>query len=303
MRMLRFDLGRDEETGVEITVLHWFDAVILGIVEGLTEFLPVSSTGHMILTNELLGYGRETPEELKTFEIVIQFAAILAIAIVYRHQIYQVLGFRRTESTKTLSVDALPGRRLNIIHVLLGIVPPLAAAYLFRDPIKELGFQAEPVLWALVVGGIYMWISEALYDSGKIKRTTEMMDDITYRQALIIGCIQCVSALWPGFSRSGSTIAGGMLAGLSYRASADFSFFIAIPIMTAATGYELLDNLDQFRSGTLDAGFLLTGFAVSFVVAWIVVAAFLKALQKIKLKYFAWYRFALAALFYLFVIR
>lgn len=284
-------------------MLHWFDSIILGIVEGLTEFLPVSSTGHMILTNELLGYGQETPDQLKTFEIVIQFAAILAIAIVYRRQIFQVLGLRRKESARGLSVDSLSGRRLNLIHVLLGIVPPLAAAFLFRHQIKDLGFTTTPVLWALVAGGIYMWISEAIYDSGKIKRTTESMEDITYKQAFIIGCIQCVSALWPGFSRSGSTIAGGMLCGLSYRASADFSFFIAIPIMTAATGYELLDNLDQFRSGTIDVGFLLTGFVVSFVVAWLVVVSFLKVLQKVKLKYFAWYRFALAALFYLFIMR
>lgn len=284
-------------------MLHWFDSVILGIVEGLTEFLPVSSTGHMILTNELLGYGQETPEQLITFEIVIQFAAILAIAIVYRRKIFQVLGIRGRQSAKGLSVDALSGPRLNLIHVLLGIVPPLAVAYLFRDQIKEIGFTTAPVLWALVAGGIYMWISEALYDAGKIKRTAESMDEITYKQAFIIGCIQCVSALWPGFSRSGSTIAGGMLSGLSYRASADFSFFIAIPIMTAATGYELLDNLDQFRSGAIDVGFLLTGFVVSFVVAWLVVVAFLKMLQKVKLRYFAWYRFALAALFYLLVMR
>jgi undecaprenyl-diphosphatase len=284
-------------------MLHWFDAVILGIVEGLTEFLPVSSTGHMILTNELLGYGQNTPEQLKTFEIVIQFAAILAIAIVYRDKIFQVLGLKRTESAGNLSVDSLKKPRLNLIHVLLGIVPPLAVAFLFRHQIKELGFSTTPVLWALVAGGIYMWISEALYDSGKIKRTADTMDEITYKQAFIIGCIQCISAVWPGFSRSGSTIAGGMLTGLSYRASADFSFFIAIPIMTAATGYELLGNLDQFRSGNIDIGFLLTGFIVSFVVAWVVVIAFLRVLQKIKLKYFAWYRFALAALFYLLIMR
>jgi undecaprenyl-diphosphatase len=159
------------------------------------------------------------------------------------------------------------------------------------------------VLWALVAGGIYMWVTEALYDSGKIKRTAETMDEISYKQAFFIGLIQIVSAVWPGFSRSGSTIAGGMLSGLSYRAATDFSFFIAIPIMTAATGYELVSNLDQIRSGTLDTGFLLTGFIVAFLVAWIVVVAFLKVLQKIKLKYFAWYRFALAALFYLLVMR
>ncbi|RIE04126.1 undecaprenyl-diphosphate phosphatase [Cohnella faecalis] len=282
--------------------MHWFDSIILGIVEGLTEFLPVSSTGHMILTNKLLGY-EEVPEQLKTFEIVIQFAAILAIALVYRRKIAQVFGFGRPESATGLSVSAFPKKRLNLLHVALGIVPPLAAAYLFKDMIKGDAFNAAPVLWALVVGGIYMWISEALYDSGKIKRTAETMDDISYKQAFIIGLIQCVSALWPGFSRSGSTMAGGMLTGLSYRASADFSFFIAIPIMTVATGYELLGNIDQFRSGNIDIGFLVTGFIVSFFVAWIVVVAFLKVLQKIKLKYFAWYRFALAAFFWLFIMK
>jgi undecaprenyl-diphosphatase len=283
-------------------MLHWFDSIILGIIEGLTEFLPVSSTGHMILTNKLLGY-EETPEQLKTFEIVIQFAAILAIAIVYRHKIFQVLGLGKKEAVSGLSVDSFPKRRLNLIHVMLGIVPPMAVGFLFRDYIKDIGFYTTPVLWALVVGGIYMWITEIFYDSGKIKRTAETMDDITYKQALMIGILQCISAIWPGFSRSGSTIAGGMLSGVSYRASADFSFFIAIPIMTAATGYEVISNLDQFRSGEIDLGFLLTGFVVSFFVAWIVVIAFLKVLQKLKLKYFAWYRFALAALFYLFIVR
>jgi undecaprenyl-diphosphatase UppP len=284
-------------------MLHWFDSIILGIVEGLTEFLPVSSTGHMLLTNKLLGY-ETTPEELKSFEIIIQFAAILAISLVYRNKILQVFGIGRKEAVRGLNVDAFPERRLNMLHVALAIVPPLGAAYLFRDYIKDDAFNnTSLVLWALVVGGIYMWISEALYESGKIRRSSETMDQITYKQAFIIGLIQCVSALWPGFSRSGSTMAAGMLTGLSYRASADFSFFVAIPIMTVATGYELVSNIDQFRSGSIDIGFLATGFIVSFVVAWLVVVAFLRMLQKIKLRYFAWYRFALAALFYWFMMR
>lgn len=281
-------------------MLHWFDSVILGIVEGLTEFLPVSSSGHMILTNKLLGYG-EAPELLKTFEVVIQFAAILAIALVYRQKILQVFGIGNVETVKGLSVDKLSKRpRLNLLHVAIAIIPALGLAFVLRHPIKDLGFSQYPVLLSLVVGGIYMWISEALYDKGKIKRTTETMDDITYKQALAIGLLQCLS-LWPGFSRSGSTIAAGMLFGLSYRAAADFSFFIAIPVMTVATGYELLDNLGNFHSE--DIGFFVTGFLVSFVVAWIVIVGFLKVMQKVKLKYFAWYRFALAILFYLFIMR
>lgn len=281
-------------------MLHWYDSVILGIVEGLTEFLPVSSSGHMILTNKLLGYG-EAPDILKTFEVVIQFAAILAIALVYRRKIGQVFGLGPEQSVKGLSVDLLTKRpRLNLLHVAIAIVPALGLAFLLRHPIKDLGFSQYPVLLSLIVGGIYMWVAESLYDKGRIKRTTETMDEITYRQALVIGLLQCLS-LWPGFSRSGSTIAAGMLSGLSYRAAADFSFFIAIPVMTVATGYELLDNLGNFRAE--DLGFFATGFAVSFAVAWIVIVAFLRVMQKVKLKYFAWYRFALALLFYLFVMR
>lgn len=281
-------------------MLHWYDSVILGIVEGLTEFLPVSSSGHMILTNKLLGYG-EAPDILKTFEVVIQFAAILAIALVYRRKIGQVFGLGQEQSVKGLSVDLLTKRpRLNLLHVAIAIVPALGLAFLLRHPIKDLGFSQYPVLLSLIVGGIYMWVAESLYDKGRIKRTTETMDEITYRQALVIGLLQCLS-LWPGFSRSGSTIAAGMLSGLSYRAAADFSFFIAIPVMTVATGYELLDNLGNFRAE--DLGFFATGFVVSFAVAWIVIVAFLRVMQKVKLKYFAWYRFALALLFYLFVMR
>lgn len=281
-------------------MLHWFDSVILGIVEGLTEFLPVSSSGHMILTNKLLGYG-EAPDILKTFEVIIQFAAILAIALVYRAKILQVFGIGAEESVKGLSVDKLAKRpKLNLLHVAIAIIPALGLAFILRHPIKDLGFSQYPVLLSLIVGGIYMWISEALYEKGRIKRTTETMDEITYKQALAIGLLQCLS-LWPGFSRSGSTIAAGMLFGLSYRAAADFSFFIAIPVMTVATGYELLDNLGNFRSE--DMGFFVTGFLVSFAVAWIVIVGFLKIMQRVKLKYFAWYRFALAILFYFFIMR
>jgi undecaprenyl-diphosphatase len=283
-------------------MLHWFDSLILGIIEGLTEFLPVSSTGHMILASNLLGYGNKLPPELATFEIIIQFGAILAIALVYWKRILQVFGLRKPETAASRISDGLPkGGGLNLIHVALGILPTMIVAFLFRHQIKDIGFQTAPVLWALVVGGIYMWVADVLYEKKAIKRSSETMDDITYKQALIIGIIQIISAVWPGFSRSGSTIAGGMRSGLSYRASADFSFFIAIPLMTVATAYELVSNLDAFRSGAISTSFLLTGFIVSFIVAWIVVVAFLKVLQKIKLRYFAWYRIVLAIVFFLLI--
>jgi undecaprenyl-diphosphatase len=276
------------------------NAVILGIVEGLTEFLPVSSTGHMILTNKLLGY---TPDDqiIKTFEVVIQLAAILAIALIYRHRILDLFGLsNKTERLGTISRDSVPRKKLNLVHVALGIVPPLGLAFLLRDVIKDDGFTQMPVLFALVVGGVYMIAAEWLVKTRRIRTVSETMDDITYRQALMIGILQCLS-LWPGYSRSGSTIAGGMLVGTSYKAAADFSFLMAIPIMTVATGYELLDNYKNITGDNLL--FFIVGFVVSFIVAWLVVVWFLKYIQKVKLTHFAIYRFILAALFWLFIMR
>ncbi|MFC4102820.1 undecaprenyl-diphosphate phosphatase [Paenibacillus xanthanilyticus] len=276
------------------------NAVILAIVEGLTEFLPVSSSGHMILTNKLLGY---TPDDQRiiTFEIIIQLAAILAMAIVYRARIANLLGLsRRTEVIGKLSAAGRrSSRRLNLIHITLGIVPPLLLAFMLRDIIKEDGFNQLPVLFALVVGGIYMWAAESLVERGKIATVSATLDDLSYKQAFLIGLLQCLS-LWPGYSRSGSTIAGGMLVGASYRAAADFSFIMAIPIMAAATGYELLENYKFIQGENLP--FFLVGFVASFLVAWAVIVLFLRYIQRVKLKHFAIYRFILAALFWIFVM-
>ncbi|ULO05939.1 undecaprenyl-diphosphate phosphatase [Paenibacillus sp. 19GGS1-52] len=270
-------------------------AIILAIVEGITEFIPVSSTGHMILTAQLLGFSDQTPI-MKTYEIVIQLGAILAIALVYRQRILNLLGIGRKRQVRG---GVMPTSRLNLIHVILGIAPALLVAFFARDFIKSL-FGATTVLWALVAGGILMIIAEWV-NKRKIRITAHELDDLSYGQALAIGFYQIISVLWPGFSRSGSTISGGMLSGVSYKASADFSFLIAIPIMCAASGYELLDSYRYFTSETIT--YFIIGFLVSFVVAYIVVIIFMKWIQKIRLTHFAIYRFILAALFWLLVMR
>ncbi|BCG58451.1 undecaprenyl-diphosphate phosphatase [Paenibacillus sp. URB8-2] len=269
-------------------------AIILAIVEGITEFIPVSSTGHMILTTVLLGFD-EQDNLMKTFEIFIQLGAILAIALVYRRRILNLLGIGR----KTERGGVMPRSRLNLIHVLLGIVPALAVAFVARDFIKSL-FGASTVLWALVAGGILMIVAEWV-NKRKVRITAQELDDLSYGQALAIGLYQIISVLWPGFSRSGSTISGGMLSGVSYKASADFSFLIAIPIMCAASGYELLDSYKDITGDTI--GIFAIGFLVSFVVAYLVVIMFMRLIQKIRLTHFAIYRFLLAAFFWLFVMR
>ncbi|WP_310832418.1 undecaprenyl-diphosphate phosphatase [Paenibacillus pedocola] len=270
-------------------------AIILAIVEGITEFIPVSSTGHMILTTKLLGYDEQEPI-MKTYEIVIQLGAILAIALVYRKRILDLLGIGRRDRGRG---GVMPASRLNLIHVILGIAPALAVAFFARDFIKGL-FGASTVLWALVAGGVLMIVAE-WWNRSKSRVTAHELDDLSYGQALAIGLYQIISVLWPGFSRSGSTISGGMLSGVSYKASADFSFLIAIPIMCAASGYELLDSYKYFTSDTI-MDFAI-GFVISFVVAYVVVILFMKLIQKIRPTHFAIYRFILAAVFWLFIMR
>ncbi|MDR0270964.1 undecaprenyl-diphosphate phosphatase [Paenibacillus sp.] len=270
-------------------------AIILGIVEGITEFIPVSSTGHMILTSKLLGYNDQDPT-MKTFEVVIQLGAILAIALVYWRRLLDLFGIKRMNGR----VESLvPRNRLNLLHVIFGITPALIVAFFARDFIKSL-FSVDTVIWALVAGGVFMIFAE-WFNKGRTRITAETMDDLSYKQAFMIGIYQILSVLWPGFSRSGSTIAGGMLTGASYKASADFSFLMAIPIMVAASGYEMLDSYQNLTKDTL--GLFAIGFVLAFVVAYIVVLVFMKLIQKIRLTHFAVYRFILAIVFWLFIMR
>lgn len=270
-------------------------AIILGIVEGITEFIPVSSTGHMILTSKLLGYNDQDPV-MKTFEVVIQLGAILAIALVYWRRILDLFGIKRMNDD---AGSLVPRKRLNLLHVIIGIAPALIVAFFARDFIKSL-FSASTVIWALIAGGVFMIFAE-WFNKSKARITAETMDDLSYKQVFMIGIYQILSVLWPGFSRSGSTISGGMLAGASYKASADFSFLMAIPIMVAASGYEMLDSYKNLSKDTL--GLFAIGFILAFVVAYIVVIVFMKLIQKIRLTHFAVYRFILAIVFWLFIMR
>jgi undecaprenyl-diphosphatase len=261
---------------------YWV-AIIIGIVEGLTEFLPVSSTGHMILTQKLLNIS-ESDQMMTTFTIVIQLGAILAVVLIYWKRILSLFGLMKP------TARAQGGPKLNLLHIIIGISPAMLLAFFLDDFISAHLFSSETVLIGLVIGGILLVVAE----KQKERPTADTLDQITYRQALYIGLWQIVS-LWPGFSRSGSTIAGGMLTGVSRAASADFTFIMAIPIMFAATGYSLLKSYKDFTASDVD--FFIVGFVVSFIVALLAVFSFIKFVQKMKLTYFAYYRFALAIIF------
>lgn len=256
-------------------------AIIMGIVEGLTEFLPVSSTGHLILTGELLNF---TDDRAKTFEVVIQFGAVLAVLVLYRQRFAKLLNFNLKK-----------GSGLNAMHVALAMLPACVLAVVMHGVIKKYLFGPQTVLFGLVAGGILMIIA----DRSKRAVVSEELDDITYKQAFIIGCFQILS-LWPGFSRSGSTISGGMLVGASQKAAAEFTFIVSVPIMAGASTLDLIKSREFLT--VADMPLFLIGLISAFVVGMIAVVTFINMMKKLRLSYFAYYRFALAALFFFIIL-
>ncbi|XEC94882.1 undecaprenyl-diphosphate phosphatase [Paenibacillus tarimensis] len=260
-------------------------AIVLGIVEGLTEFLPVSSTGHLILVGDVLGFEGDAAT---TFKIVIQLGAVMAVLVLYWTRYMDILK-------NFLSFNFSARKKLNAIHMVIAMIPALIIYLIFKDYIKFYLFGPAPVLIGLIIGGILMLIAARV----KRKVTAEDTDDITYKQALGIGLFQCF-ALWPGFSRSGSTISGGLLLGTSQKAAADFTFIISVPVMLGATILDMYDSREIINGDNLIL--FLVGFITAFVVAIIAVVTFLNLIKRLRLEWFAFYRFALAAVFFIFVM-
>jgi undecaprenyl-diphosphatase len=247
-------------------------AFILGIVEGLTEFLPISSTGHLILAGDLLGFN---DEKGKMFEIAIQFAAILAVCWEYRAKIGEV-------------VVGLPSKRdarRFAFNVLIAFLPAAFLGVLFAKSIKAHLFKPVPVALAFIVGGfIILWAEKR-----KHTVTVESVDDMRWQDALKVGLAQCC-ALIPGMSRSGATIIGGLFFGLSRRAATEFSFFLAIPTLFAASVYELYKYRNLLSVD--DIPLFIVGGIASFVSAFIAVRALLRYVSRHDFTVFAWYRIA-----------
>lgn len=258
-------------------------AVIVGIVEGLTEFLPVSSTGHMIIVGHLLGFDERVAD---VFDVFVQLGAILSVIFIYKERFYRFFTKEGWQADKGLSVW----------HVAAGTVPVMAVAYFLYSYIKEYLFSPFTVAIGLVLGGLLLIYAE-YRTKDKQAELVQDVDKITLRQAMWVGIYQFLS-LWPGFSRSGSTIAGGLLIGLSREAAANFTFIIAVPLMFVACIYDLLKNIHALTMDELQI--LAIGFVVAFVVAYWSVLWFLKFLHKYSLTSFAYYRIALAAFTYWF---
>jgi undecaprenyl-diphosphatase len=247
-------------------------AFILGVVEGLTEFLPISSTGHLILVGDLLGF---TDEKAKVFEIVIQTGAMFAIVWEYRKRFGRVLA--------GLATDRAAQRFA--LNLLVAFIPAAVLGLAFGKLIKAYLFHAVPVALAFIVGAfIILWVERRRRDA-----VIQSVDEMTWKDALKVGIAQSL-ALIPGTSRSGATIIGGMLFGLSRRAATEFSFFLAVPTLVAAGAYDFWKNRALFDSG--DVGMFAVGSAAAFVSAFLCVRWLLRYIATHDFTPFAWYRIA-----------
>ena len=253
-------------------------SVVLGVVEGLTEFLPVSSTGHLIIVSDLLGVN---DEKGKVFDIVIQLGAILAVCWEYRARFARAFSGLRTD----------PLQQRFAANLAVAFVPAAALGLLFASSIKAYLFNPVAVAAALVLGALAIFAIERWYGRRGPPRVTSV-DDVTWRDALLVGLAQCAS-LVPGTSRSGATIMGGMLAGLSRQVATEFSFFLAVPIMFAATGYQLVKYHGIFTAA--DVVPFAAGFVMSFVAALMAVRGLIRYVASHDFRAFAWYRIALGA--------
>lgn len=256
-------------------------ATILGLVEGATEFLPVSSTGHLILVGHLIGF---TGEMADSFDVIIQLGAILAVVVLYWKRFWWLV------SPKPL--HAFSGIR-GLWLLFLTCLPAGLMGLALRKTIKAHLFGPTTVALALAVGALMIfWVERR-----KTRDRFYSLDEMTPGLALGIGCFQCLS-LWPGFSRSAATIMGGMLLGAKRSLAAEYSFISAVPIMFAATFYDFYKSRDLFTAD--DMGILAIGFVVSFLSALVAVKAFIVLVKRVSLRPFAWYRLALAAAVFLF---
>jgi undecaprenyl-diphosphatase len=260
-------------------------SVILGIVEGITEFLPVSSTGHLIIANEFLGF---TGGFAHMFDVVIQLGAILSVVVYFRRRLFPFYGSAE-ENKRIIELW---------IKAVLGVVPALFMAALAGNLIHEHLFNPIVVAVALIAGGIALFILERR----KSRASIESIDGLGYRTVLLIGLFQCLSMV-PGTSRSAATIIGAMLLGCSRMVAAEFSFFLAVPTMAAASVYSVY-KFDAIPT-THEIKVLAAGFAVSFLVAWAVIAAFIRYISRKNFLPFAYYRIFLGfiVLFYFYILK
>jgi undecaprenyl-diphosphatase len=263
-------------SGVQSIMLDWLTILLLGLVEGITEFIPVSSTGHLIIAGHLLGY---EGERAATFEIFIQLGAILAVVFLYKDTFLQLFTRRRARG--------LAGTH-GLLMLALTTLPILVVGFLLHGIIKKYLFNnTNVVAIGLTVGGVAI----ILIERWRPRPRCYGLGALRWREALTVGLFQCL-AVWPGTSRAAATILGGMLIGVERKTAAEYSFLAAVPAMCAAVGYDLLKSRSILHASDIP-GFAL-GFVVAFIAAAIAVKGFIRLLGSHTLSAFGWYRIVVA---------
>jgi undecaprenyl-diphosphatase len=299
-------------------LLDLLRAIVLGIVEGITEFLPISSTGHLVLFEHWMGISlKDDTSFWYAFTIFIQIGAIFAVIVFFREKLLSMLmPGRRVVASTPLEISAAAGIKSTIAvsapasgeirpgpipAIIIGTIPVLVIGYLAQKVVAAHLENAGVIAATLGIGGVIMIVIEMVTAGSE----TDKIEDITLRQAIIIGCAQVLAAVFPGTSRSAATIMGGMLVGLSRKAAAEFSFLLAIPALYAASGYSLL-KLDMHHREvlTLQNILLLTaGTLVSYLVAWLVIASFMHYIRRYTFIPFGIYRIILSGFVLYFLLK
>lgn len=249
--------------------MDYLHAIILGIVEGLTEFLPVSSTGHMIITSSILGI--HDNDFIKAFEVIIQFGAILSVLVLYWKRFLPTWNFYK--------------------KLFIAFLPTAIIGFIVKDFVDQMLESVTVVAWSLIIGGfVLIWTDRAF---AKLMHTGKKVDELTTVDSIKLGLFQSI-AMIPGVSRSAATIIGGLLMGMNRKEAAEFSFFLAVPTMAAATLYKLIKIHDKIQLEQIN--FLILGCAVAFIVAMFAIKFFIGVVSKYGFKAFGYYRIALGAL-------
>ncbi|CAM4077101.1 undecaprenyl-diphosphate phosphatase [Bordetella tumulicola] len=273
------------------STLHLIKAFFLGIIEGLTEFIPVSSTGHLIIFGDWISFSSSTG---KVFEVVIQLGSILAVMWVFRARLWQLIRGTLT---------GVPTEMAFTRNLLVAFIPAAVIGAIFIKSIKQVFYHPGVVAVTLVLGGLIMlWVERKTHETpgdtpgaaddtaSDERASARTLEQITWKQALGVGVAQCV-AMIPGTSRSGATIIGGMIAGIQRKTATEFSFFLAMPTMLGAAAYDLYRNIDLLSQHDLSA--IAVGFLAAFLSALVVVRAVLRFVSNHTYRVFAWYRIAL----------
>lgn len=265
-------------------MIELLKAILFGIVEGITEWLPVSSTGHMIILDEFIRLDC-TPEFLEMFLVVIQLGAIMAVVILFWNKIFPFQF--KDKSKPVIEMDKI----MLWLKIVVACIPAAVVGLLFDDVFEELFYHAIPVALALIVFGVAFIVVERRNKGKKAK--IRKLNDITFQTAFLIGIFQLIAAIFPGTSRSGATIVGALLIGVSRSVAAEFTFFLAIPVMFGASLLKLVKF--GFSFTTMEAGVLIIGMLVSFFVSIFVIKFLMDYIKKHDFQIFGWYRIVLGA--------